>query len=405
MTIPHLARAALATALLSSTVVPACSVDRSGTDDEPVHWAVACPHAAEGLGPGCDPEARSAAFEEWQGQALRRPGSTFAVWLIGADRRSYVSHFVARIPESWGPGVLDAKAAFVRLARERASATRRLPPEETTLPAGALAPEPGVAGQHVVRVLGLEPATASRAWEAAALGTEVLHAAVVCDRSSSTLGVACEAQGLRAAFDAWVADGGGAPGASFTVYVVRRSRDTVERSFSIRVPPIEPGERTAMLLGARAELAAWPSETLEGQASAIAEAISVAASELAERQGRRSLVVLSDMREQTPRGPWNFERFAPRPSAFATWLLAEGLAPDLRGVPVLICGLHHRRGPDARSFNARQAERIREAWQDAFEAMGVTSLTMRSSCDDLPRLDRTETAVALDTRAAAGERP
>ncbi|MBI5161628.1 MAG: hypothetical protein HY996_09485 [Micrococcales bacterium] len=319
--------------------------------------------------------------------------------MAGADRRSHELHFLARVPESWGPGVLDAKAAFTTVGRDRAASSGRLSPRDARLPIGASLSGSDPAETETVRVLGVDSASVA-SWTALT-GRDPLHTALVCDRSSSTLGAACDAPRIMAAFDVWAAEGGAAPGATFSVYVGGRSRDTVESAYSLSVPALRAGERVAVLLGARAELGAWPSETLPGQASAIAEAISVAASELAERQGRRSMVVLSDMREQTPRGPWNFERSAPGVGAFAAWLRAEGLAADLHGVPVRVCGLHHQRGPAAGPFDARQAARIKQAWQEAFAAMGVRELTMHSTCEGSAGIERSRTAVALDARAGA----
>jgi hypothetical protein len=352
----------------------------------------------------CSGTERADAFDAWAIEALSEPGSTFSVWMVGPDRRSYALHFLARVPASWGPGVLDAKAAFTSVGRERAASPGRLSPRDARLPAGASLSGSDPVLSEAVRVLGFDAANVA-SWSAAP-GREALHTVVVCDRSSSTLGLACDAPRVIAAFDAWAAEGSAAPGGTFSVYVVGGSRDTVEPAYSLSVPALRAGERVAVLLGARAELMAWPSETLVGPASAIAEAISVAASDLSERQGRRSMVVLSDMREQTPRGPWNFERSAPRPRAFATWLQTEGLVADLHGVPVRVCGLHHRRGPGAGPFDARQATRIEEAWQEAFAAMGVTDLTMASTCPDPGQSERSRTAVALEAQpAAGGDRP
>ncbi len=325
---------------------------------EPVHAAVVCPVAGERE---CPIAERAAAFARWAHDSLRRPGSTFTVWVgdVGGTARR---EFVACVPESWGPGVMEAKAAFLREGRRQATGGGGSVPAGCVLTAG-------LAGK--VAVLG-----DGRQWHLGSAGLP-RHLAVVCDRSNSMLGQACDAALLHATFDEWLIRSGGAPGSSFDVFGVGASRDGAERLAHVAAGGESAGERVALLLAARRRLATGLDSAPSG--SAIAEAVSVAAATLRDRAGERELVILSDLRQVTP-GTWNFEVSSPTPEAFAAWLRFGGLSSDLRGVEVRACGLHHQRAPGSPPFDAILAGRVEAVWKRAFDVMGATGARLDGDC-------------------------
>ncbi len=325
---------------------------------EPVHHAVVCASAAEA---DCSPAERSAEFDRWAKLALRRPGSTFSVWMTRADGPPS-SLFKACIPERWGNNVMAAKAAFLRAGRVRASEGG------AELPAGCVLTE------DAAGLVSLLSGGRRRVLEQA---VEAHHLAVVCDRSDSMLGTSCDAGALEAAYDGWLDRSGGGPGSTFTVFGVGTSRDGAAALVRVTASTTNPGERAARLLAARQRLGAHLRGSPSG--SAIAETLDVVADDLKARDGRKSMLLLSDLRQVTP-GTWNFEAAAPEPAAFSAWLRAAGLLRGLRGVEVQACGLHHRRAPGARRFDAGLAHRVEQAWTGALQAAGAGGGAIAASC-------------------------
>ena len=276
----------------------------------PVHEAVVC--AVEGE-KSCASAERGTAFNRWARDGLRRPGSTFAVWVVdgaGSPRAA----FTACVPEAWGPGVMEAKAAFLREGHRRASVGGE------PLPGGCAATTELVGN---VEVLG-----EGRRWRPVT-AADPLHVAVVCDQSDSMLGLTCDEGTLQAAFDAWMAQSGGMPGSSFEVFGVGTSRDGVERLAHVLAEGVPAGERVALLLAARGRLDTGLDAAPTG--SAVAEAVSVAAATLRSRTGGRDLVILSDLRQVTPgaSGTSRSRRHRPRPSPNGSG--RQGSRPTLAG--------------------------------------------------------------------------
>lgn len=346
---------------------------------EPLHTHLVCASGAAGS-EGCGALERRREFDSWADEAIRRAFSTFTLWIAGSDRHSYRAVFVACVPASWGAGVMEAKAAFVRAARQQVATAGTPQTPLVVLPDGCVPAAASAAGAHRLRVM-RDADGSSAVWQSiAAFSPERLNTAVVCDRSDSGLGVTCTAAELLRSYERWIAAGRGASGGTFTVYLVGTSRDTVRRVFAVSVPDLPLGEKAAFLLGAREELGRALATDAVHNASAIAEAVHVAASELRDASGRRELELLSDLRQFTA-GQWNFERSVPEVPAFARWLQRQGLLADLHGVPVRVCGLHHRRAPSAGPFDARLATKVRQIWEATFQAMGVSELHLVQTCE------------------------
>jgi len=335
-------------------------------DPAPVHDHAVCSEPARSGSLRCDQAIRATMFDEWASGAVWRPGSTFSVWIAGDDWKSWQRLLVVRVPRSWGPNVMAAKADLLRTARERAAATHLLSPDQQGLPPGAQPSNPGDPGKRRLVVV-TATGTMKINRGAFAAGT-ALHRAVVCDRSDSTLGSSCSPQALRAIFDNWIDQGGLVIGSTFAVWVPGKGRDSTSRAITVATPDAPLGARAAAVLGAGRELDRQSTVATPGAGSAIAEAINVAGEHLKAKKGRRQLLILSDMRQHTP-GQWDFERKAPEPADFVIWLKEEQLLLDLAGVDLAVCGAHHHHGPNAPSFDARLAANIANVWRATFKAM------------------------------------
>lgn len=318
------------------------------------------------------------AFDEWVGQAIYEPGSTFTLWVTGPDRYAFRHPFVACIPASWGPNVMETKASFLRAAREQIEMAHSLDSPEFILPEGCTPLGPATAGTHTLRVLAGTAPSPSVAWKPIADSTTAnlgkLHMAVLCDRSNS-MRDSCNEDDLMRAFDVWLTDGFAVTGGTFTVYLIGNSYDTAKQIFSVIVPDYSLGQKAVFLLSARHELSKVLKVATAEPSSAVAEAISVAVSGLCERKGRHQLIILSDMRQYTP-GRWNFEKAVPAAAQFIAFLRHEDLFVDLHGISVMACGLHSQRGQGAGPYSAKLAAQLRDTWSGVFRAMGATEIEM-----------------------------
>ncbi len=366
---PTLARTGLALTL--ALAVAGC---RERPPSDPIHLHLICAPGSQGAGEACEPAVRQGQFDAWFDDSLRRPGSSFTLWIVGRGRDAYRPAFTACIPDSWGGNVLAAKQRFVGHGRQSLSA-----PGDSQSQAGCRPPDADAPGGHRVRVLGAAQGLAESLATPAAPSPVPVHLGVVCDRSDSGLELSCDAAQLAAAFDRWLGDGGLWPESSFTVHQVGRSRDTTRRIFSLRVSRRARAQRTASLLGARGELPELFATGHTGASSAVAEALSVAAEELYQLPGRRRLLILSDFRQYSP-GRWNFETGVPPASDFIRWLEREKLLVDLAGTEVVACGMHHRRAPGAAEYKAHLARATRDLWSDVLEAMGAAAAGPLTRC-------------------------
>lgn len=343
------------------------SVGCGSTDhNRPMDWHIV-------LGGDSIDSAVAPVFDAWARAAIHLPLSTFAVWLAGAQRDSCRLVTALTVPDSWGAGVMEAKAAFLRDARVELLRAVQHPtmgnPELTLSPrrSGSAAPR-----LVLLEGVGVPPQIARSLESACDAPPNEGHTAVLCDFSTSMR--ASPIADLLTAYDTWLAQADHATGSTFNAYRIGASYDTAELVFSIQMPSTELGRRAAYLVAGRNELRSIGLPT-DGSKSAIAEAIAAAGTALQGRAGRRYLMILSDMRQYTA-GAYNFESSVPDPAVFLSWLKRESLLPDLRGVSVVVAGLDNHGPTQSRPFTAEKAARLRGAWTEAFTAMGVQELTM-----------------------------
>jgi hypothetical protein len=369
----------LALALVSSFVVTGCSSAAVSKDADPLHVHLVCVASDDGEGLTCEGSERLAHFSAWINDALFRPGSTFTIWVAGPTRQGSRLFFAACIPPHWKPPVWKTKAAFLAGARQGALGSK----SGLSVPENCRPPGPKASGSIRLAVSASASPLHADVWQkvASASTAPPLHLAVICDRSDSTDGAACNPSSLLRAFDLWTGDGLLLPGSTLSVEMVGAPRQYLRAVFHLTVPDIPIGERVAFVLSSRRELAQLLGGLVEKYASTIAEAISASVSRLRERAGRYQLVLLSDLLQISP-GAWNFEASLPPPNDFIAWLRKSNLAPDLRDMPVLACGVHTGQSPGGNGpYTAAYAVRLRDLWERALLAMGAAQVRLFSSCE------------------------
>jgi len=337
-------------------VLTACGTEDAGQSGTPAHVVVVCTKT-------CDPAARRELFRRWADRALDRAGSRFEVWHAGGR-----STFATEVPARWPAPVTASRADFIARGEEHVAG------DDAT----AVADARDAPGDVEVDVLGAPEI--ERAVRAGLVATAPAHVAVVCDLSSSTLGVSCQPSTVRQAAITWLEHGGLLEGASFEVLVPGQGYDSARRIVERRVASHAVGARVALALDAIDALADAVAHDRGPAGSAIAETLRLAVDDLADRRGVRSLSVLSDLRQYTP-GRWNFEKQIPSPAAFSGWLAREGLAVDLHGIEISACGTHHMRGKGAGIFDARMARKVVELWSGVFRDAGAADARIVSDCD------------------------
>jgi hypothetical protein len=360
--------------IVAGFALTACGNTTASARAEALHVHVFCVEAADGHGVTCDPRERLSQFSAFIKEAIHRPNSTFTIWQSGPDRSRSRPFFSACIPERWGNQVLKAKSDFIQKAREGAGSSRTGQSE----PAGCRPPGAAPGTTKLVVFPDASP-IASDVWQAlsTASGQVQLHSAIVCDKSDSTQGASCTTSVLLGLFDRWVAEGLMLPGMSLSVEIVGPLRDSLRPIYDLEVPKLPLAERIAYVLGARSELSRLFTGSQQQYGSTIAEAISTAVRRLREHRGVHRLTVLSDMQQITP-GVWAFEKAPPTPQAFHSWLKQTGLAADLKGVSVLVCGVptgHFGQN------SAPYATRLQDLWRQVFQSMGSTDIQWFSNCE------------------------
>lgn len=309
-------------------------------------------------------------FDSWLAQSLRTPGATFRLLQAGPDRTRGALLFAAGIPPSWGaPNAVARREHFVAAARQQLAQALRS--------GGAVNPATVVSGPapHLTTLPELDSRGVRWTWVAPSQRT---HAAFICDVSPSAAGVSCTADSLRRAYDAW-APGALAAGSTLRIWIVGTSIATASCVVAVDTPELPIADRAAYLLGARNELPALFDHLPAHAGSAVAEAVTVAVTDLASREGAKELRVLSDLRQTS--GPWTFDRHVPAAREFVQWLATERLLPDCSEIAVFVCGLHFGGTPTYPPFTARQGALVRELWTQAFDAMHARLERICSECD------------------------
>jgi len=269
----------------------------------------------------------------------------------------------ARVRNAWLRWLQATEASLAehRLAYLARLARAKMPRAEAT----ALVK---TAGLLVLLVLGATACAEVHAHE-----DSQVHVILLCDRSSSAAEFSCSPNTVLGA-GRWWADAA-ALGGTFEVWLIGDGIDIrrlVSETYPERFrPPVSESKRAwrhafeARLVGKAGTL---PTNT----GSAIAEAIWRVSRRLNEAgQGRRVLILASDLRQMTP-GAWDFERHVPRPAEFLAWLRRMDLMLEIRpGVELTVCGFHSETPPGTSRSTAVSYHRTRVLWEQVFTASGV----------------------------------
>jgi hypothetical protein len=205
----------------------------------------------------------------------------------------------------------------------------------------------------------------------------------VCDVSDSGSDRTCTAAAIASAATRWAEQAERLPGSSFEVILVGDGRDGVETAMRATVPERwGPNVLAAQRRWREGLVAQARGFTPRPRGSAIVEALGVAAQSLHERRdARRTLLLMSDLRQVTPR-VWNFERGVPRRDLFVRWLTAQRLGASLQGIALRVCGVHPFRASSRVAQTAALDGRRRALWSEVFAEMGAPGVELRAGCDD-----------------------
>jgi hypothetical protein len=229
---------------------------------------------------------------------------------------------------------------------------------------------------------------------------DLVHFAVVCDISKSAANY-CRNQ-IIYALKKFISVGGGLPDDEFDVYLVGTNRETVlsiyGQSFS---RSIYYGDRVvdALQIIRKIYKGANKNKNLdeliqkefkEGKvrfslekASAIAEAVSLAAQNLNEVGGRRYMYVISDGRQVTP-DKVNFEAGLPERGEFTRWVGSEFPHLDLSKINVTMCGLHNNQsneGDVPGIITEDYSVRLIAMWREMFISRKAVNPSVSNLCD------------------------
>jgi hypothetical protein len=366
---------ALQLLLLSGLALTGCGSPAAPARADPINVHIFCQTTPDGQGVTCDPQERLTLFSEFIKNAIHRPNSTFTIFQSGPDRQRSRPFFTACVPDRWGSHVMKAKADFIQRAREGAGGSRT----GLTEPAGCRPPGATPGSTKLVVFPDVSPLKQD-VWQAlsTASGHVQRHSSIVCDRSDSTQMASCTPPVLLALYDKWITESLLLPGATLSVEMVGPLHDALHAIFDVSVPNVPVAERVAYVLGARGELARLFTGSQDKYGSTIAAAVSAAVRRVREHRGAYSLTILSDMQEITQgQGGFHFERAIPPPADFVAWLKKNGLAPDLKGISVLICGVPTGHfGTNSASY----ATRLQNLWTHYFQSFGAAGVKFYSDC-------------------------
>lgn len=205
------------------------------------------------------------------------------------------------------------------------------------------------------------------------------YTVVLCDRSDSSVELACSPSRIGAAFDAWALKAMESRTGQFDVMIIGSGVHDVElvlsesapRSFQ---PPLSQSRRR-WLRTARQRVLEAPLPA-KRNASAILEGIYAASFRLSGLAGEKRLVIMSDLRQVS--GRWNFERRVPENAA--EWIEALPGKPDLQGVRVSVCGFHTSSVGGTKTTVA-QLIQLRRLWTETFKRWGIAELPILEECD------------------------
>ena len=353
-----------------SIVLVLCSGCSQSDVVAPFSYALVCGEKT------CSSDAQKEILNAWLADgALHRPGSSFAVWRVPQDGQ-LKRLFGTCIPLGWGSNAMQRRNAFVEEIRSGIlhggnylsdnchPISEDIPPRWKIHISGNLMP-----GENEVFIKDSVPPAAPR------------NVTVVCDRSNSGEGFSCTSASLRKAYQRFIKESNLEPGSSFSVFLVGDRREHTRKLAAYSVTDdANVGRRLARALTAMPNVVHMPNNGKPYvNASAVIETINIAVEETKGISGQQQLEIHSDLRQVT-KGKWNFERSIPAADRFIHWIRSENLLVNLKDFNVAVCGLHHRSGPDASKYSARQAVNLKSVWDAVFTSMGAQNVCYSNHC-------------------------
>ena len=199
----------------------------------------------------------------------------------------------------------------------------------------------------------------------------------LCDHTTSSR---CDEQSVRRAAHNFLKNL--VPGSRFTVVTVACTSDQVETVYEINVPTRwgsgASQKRRAWLEAEEAHLESLRLRRPERCSGVIGSIWRVGRLLQESERPVKELLVDSDLREVSPELGFNFEKSVPSAEAFLARIKEKGLLPDLRGVRLVIYGVHDDSSPDSRRWTSQQAADLRAAWSAVFRAAGVERIEFRA---------------------------
>lgn len=202
---------------------------------------------------------------------------------------------------------------------------------------------------------------------------------VLCDRSDSSVELACSPSRVAAAFDAWALKAMESRAGQFDVMIIGSGVHDVELALSEPAPrsfqpPLSQSRRRWLRTARQRVLeTALPAKR---NASAILEGIYAASFRLSGLAGHKELVIMTDLRQVS--GRWNFERRVPEDPT--EWLGALPGKPELHGVRISVCGFHTASVGGSKT-TVPQLMQLRRLWSETFKHWGIPDVPILEECD------------------------
>jgi len=214
---------------------------------------------------------------------------------------------------------------------------------------------------------------------------------VLCDRSTSGAGLACEAEVLRRAADLWFTEVRRYGRGRFEIALIGQDIGDVPVVLSREYPrrfdaPVSQSQEhwRQSLLAAVDSVAARMDST---RGSAIVEAVFRITLRFPTGPNLKNrLVLATDLRQVTPR-KWNFERSVPEFSEFAAWIHDAGLDPQF-GVltEIVVCGFHMATPRGTSQMTAKAYRELEALWARLLGQWAPT-FKVEEDCSTLPSGD------------------
>lgn len=217
-----------------------------------------------------------------------------------------------------------------------------------------------------------------------ALADTAANFIIICDDSSSAAGYSCNPETLSALGLMWSEKADEAGQGSFQLFLIDRDFDSTSMLFSITYPDHFPGPVTAHKKKWRNDfirsLGEKTRDMPHDKGSAIVEGIYRSSLRMP-KNGETVIFILSDMREVSGDGAFNFERRVPTEKEFTRWLHNRAIIPDFgSSTRIQVCGCHPYTPGGTSKMTSRNYNQLISLWQAVFKEWRVEA-SISEACD------------------------